>query len=44
MQYPHNYYVNKVMIIYSYGDSYIVIENCHKHDGGVYYGGFNDVG
>jgi hypothetical protein len=42
MQYHHNYYVEKVMAIYSYDDSYIVIENCHKHDARVYYDSFND--
>jgi hypothetical protein len=35
MQYHHNYYVVKVMTIYSYDYSYIVIENCHKHDARV---------
>jgi hypothetical protein len=42
MQYRHNYYVEKVMMIYSYDNSYIVIENCHKYDARVYYDGSND--
>jgi hypothetical protein len=42
MQYCHNYYVEKIMMIYSYDDSYIVIENCRKHDVKVYYDSFND--
>jgi hypothetical protein len=44
MQYHHNYYVEKVMTIYSYNDSYIVIENCHKHDGRPCCDDFNDGG
>jgi hypothetical protein len=35
MQYHHNYYVVKVMTIYSYDYSYIVIEIFHKHDARV---------
>jgi hypothetical protein len=38
------YYVKKVMINYSYDDSYIIMENCHKHDGRICYDGFNDRG
>jgi hypothetical protein len=30
MQYHHNYYVEKVIMIYSYDYSYIVITNCHN--------------
>jgi hypothetical protein len=30
MQYHHNYYIEKVMPIYSFEDSYIIIENYHK--------------
>jgi hypothetical protein len=32
----------KFMMIYFYHDSYIVIENCHKHDDIVCYDDFND--
>ena len=42
MQYRHNYYVQKVMTIYSYDNYCIVIKNCHKHDAKLYYDGFND--
>jgi hypothetical protein len=42
MQYRHNYYLDKVMMICFYDDSYIVIENCHKHDARVCYDSFND--
>jgi hypothetical protein len=38
------YYVEKVMMNYSNVDSYIVMENCHKHDCRVCYDGFNDRG
>jgi hypothetical protein len=44
MWYRYNYYVKKVVTIYSYDDSYIVIKNCHKHNARVYYDGFNDEG
>jgi hypothetical protein len=30
------------MTICSYNDSYIVIENCHKHDANVCYDNFNE--
>ena len=36
--------VDKDMTIYSYDYSYIVIENCHKHDARVWYDNFNDEG
>jgi hypothetical protein len=44
MQYHHNYYVEKVMMTYSYDNSYIVIENCHEHDVRVSYDDFSDGG
>ena len=43
MQYHHNYYLEKVMMMCFYDDSYIVIENCNKHDARVRYDSFNDV-
>jgi hypothetical protein len=44
-QYRHNHYIKwKVMMIYSYDNSYIVIGNCHKHDTIICYGDFNDRG
>jgi hypothetical protein len=44
MHYRHNYYVKKIITIYSYDDSYIIIENCHKNNARVCYDGFNDRG
>jgi hypothetical protein len=32
------------MTVYSYDESYLVIENCHKHDARVCYDSFNDGG
>jgi hypothetical protein len=44
MQYHCNYYVEKFITNYSYDDSYIIIENRHKHDARICHDGFNDRG
>jgi hypothetical protein len=44
MQYHRNCYVEKAMTNYSYDESCIVIENCHKHYATIYYDGINDGG